>query len=218
MEKRPYDDSYAFLYTALGKGLDFVVKLQLCLNVSITLRDMYSCRKLRPQIFCLMVMMTFRIDIIHGDIKPENVLIFGDTNGRFIAKVTDFGYSTIVTTTDTQFVFMPKSDPWYAPEYYPRGFTFSDAKRMEMFSYGLFCLWFLFYDAEADFLNISLLKERKLVEQLFSFVRQLMANIVVPTESPILDLERFFDSILVYLPEERALDLDELLKVLDPER
>ena len=37
---------------------------------------------------------------MHGDIKPENVLIFRDTNGLFVAKVTDFGYSTIVTVDD----------------------------------------------------------------------------------------------------------------------
>ena len=158
-----------------------------------------------------------RSDIIHGDIKPENVLIFRDTNGLFIAKVTDFGYSTIVTATDNNHsAHMPKSDPWYAPEYHHRGFTFSDAKRMEVFSFGLFCLWFLFYDAEADFPNALLLKERKSTQQLPSFVRKLMASMVVSTTFPISNLERFFDSALAHLPEERATDLGELLSLLDP--
>lgn len=144
-------------------------------------------------------------------------MIFRDTNGLFIAKITDFGYSTILTATDdNHFVYMPKSDPWYAPEYHHRGFTFPDAKRMEIFSYGLFCLWFLFYDAEADFPNASLLKERKSAQQLLSLVRELMANVVVPTTFPISNLERFFDSALAHLPEERATGLGELLSLLDP--
>lgn len=145
--------------------------------------------------------------------------MFRDTNGQFIAKVTDFGYSAIVTATDnSQIIYMPKSDPWYAPEHHHRGFTFPHAKRMDIFSFGLFCLWFLFYDPEIDSPSMSLLKEQKSAEQLPSFVRKLLANMVAPTTLSISNLERFFDSALAHLPEERASDLDELLQLLEPKR
>ena len=216
MEKTSYGDISAFANSALGRGLDLLARLQLCISVGTTIKDMHSCSKQRPQTFWIMEILILRPEIIHGDIKPGNILIFRDTNGQFIAKVTDFGYSTIVTATDnSQLVYIPKSDPWYAPEHHHRGFTFSRAKKMDIFSYGLFCLWFLFIDPEADSTNMSFLKERKSAGQLPSFARKLSADVVAPEDFSIASLERFFDSALAHLPEERASDLGELLQLLE---
>ena len=33
--------------------------------------------------------------VIHGDIKPQNVLVFMDSTGKTTFRVTDFGYSTL---------------------------------------------------------------------------------------------------------------------------
>ena len=38
-----------------------------------------------------------RVDIIHGDIKPQNVLVFKDSVGKTTVRVTDFGYSTLAS-------------------------------------------------------------------------------------------------------------------------
>jgi serine/threonine protein kinase len=82
--------------------------------------------------------------IVHGDIKPENVLIFkGDSRG-FVPKVTDFGYSTLCARNDSR-IIMPRSVPWVAPEWHHRGFSFEEATKMDMFSFGMLCFWLLFF-------------------------------------------------------------------------
>lgn len=74
--------------------------------------------------------------------KPDNVLIFKDGPDTFVAKVTDFGYSTILAGEGG--IFMPKSDPWTAPEYHEeREYSFFAAQKMDAYSFGSLCLWFM---------------------------------------------------------------------------
>ena len=47
---------------------------------------------------------------------------------------------------DRDSVFLPKSIPWAAPEHHHRSFTFYDAKKCDVYSFGLVCLWILFQD------------------------------------------------------------------------
>ena len=86
------------------------------------------------------------LGIIHGDIKPQNVLIFEDQPGRYTAKVMDFGYSTLFST-EKDLINMPLSWPWAAPEWHHRGFLPSHAMKMDVYSIGLLCLWLLCKDA-----------------------------------------------------------------------
>jgi serine/threonine protein kinase len=60
-----------------------------------------------------------------------------------VAKVKDFGYSSIMVN-EGHSVLMPKTVPWNAPEHHHRGFSPQDAKRMDIYSFGLLCLWILF--------------------------------------------------------------------------
>ena len=73
------------------------------------------------------------LDIIHGDIKPENTLIFDDGLGGYTAKVADFGYSTQYTMPQ-DLIFMPRSWPWAAPEWHHRGFTPAQATKTPILS------------------------------------------------------------------------------------
>ena len=82
------------------------------------------------------------LDIIHGDIKPQNVLVFQDSSEVFFARVTDFGYSTIYTKPGNP-IQMPKSLHWVAPEWHHRGFSLTQAKKMDVYSLGLLVLWIL---------------------------------------------------------------------------
>lgn len=55
----------------------------------------------------------------------------------------DFGYSCL-GSKEEDLVMLPHSKPWQAPEYHPRWFRFKDAKKMDIYSAGLLCLWILF--------------------------------------------------------------------------
>jgi serine/threonine protein kinase len=83
------------------------------------------------------------LDIIHGDVKPQNVLVFEDSPGIYIAKVADFGFSTHFYG-EQNLISMPKSVPWSAPEHRHRYFCPQDAKAMDVYSFGMLCLWLLF--------------------------------------------------------------------------
>ena len=58
-------------------------------------------------------------------------------------KLADLGDSSMCGYPDT-LAFLPKSRPWNAPEYHHRGFPFLQAARLDIYSFGLLCLWALF--------------------------------------------------------------------------
>jgi serine/threonine protein kinase len=79
-------------------------------------------------------------DVVHGDVKPENVLIFPKTgfDGEFVAKLTDFGHSV--------FKFEGRDDlpaftlQYSAPEATRRHLSFEDMAQTDVYSYGLVAL------------------------------------------------------------------------------
>jgi len=81
--------------------------------------------------------------VIHGDIKPQNVLVYMDSTGKTIVKVADFGYSTLATGEAGR-VLLPKSRPWNAPEHHFGQFTVAEARKTDIYSFGMLCLWILF--------------------------------------------------------------------------
>jgi serine/threonine protein kinase len=82
--------------------------------------------------------------IVHGDIKPHNVLVF-KIEGSYVAKVTDFGFSSMFRN-DNDKIRLPRSRPWHAPEAdrLTRKFYMGEAKRADVFSYAVLCFWILF--------------------------------------------------------------------------
>jgi len=88
-------------------------------------------------------MLIKSIDIVHGDLKPENVLVFPDDSGQHVPKVADFGFSCL-GSKETDIVLLPKTLHWEAPEWHHRGFQISAAKKTDIYSFGLLCLWVLF--------------------------------------------------------------------------
>ena len=57
--------------------------------------------------------------------------------------MTDFGYSTWFANEDELF-HLPRSYPWYAPEHNFHHFTPAQARKMDVFSFALLCLWVMF--------------------------------------------------------------------------
>ena len=91
------------------------------------------------------------IGVVHGDIKPQNLLVFkGAVTGRVTVRVADFGYSTL-TMGESGKVLLPKSRPWNAPEHHFGGFKAHEAKKMDVYSFGMLCLWILFGSCLSDF-------------------------------------------------------------------
>ena len=91
------------------------------------------------------------IGVVHGDIKPQNVLVFKDAITRKVTvKVADFGYSTL-TAGESGKVLLPKSRPWNAPEHHFGEFKVHEAKKMDVYSFGMLCLWVLFGGRLSDF-------------------------------------------------------------------
>lgn len=88
-------------------------------------------------------------DIIDGDANPQNNSLVDHKSPRYTAKATDFGYSTQYTGV-TDLINMPRSDPWYAPEWHHRGFTPAQATKMDSYSFGMVVLWLLSYSTEDD--------------------------------------------------------------------
>ena len=142
-EKTPLGDLWRFAESETAKAIPFQTRLKLCVDIATAVRDLHQCGK------CIFFSFhTHRLNdlgIIHGDIKPQNVLIFKDDLGLYTAKVADFGYSTIFTGSGK--IAMPKSEPWSAPERMEKhDFTFQEAQKMDAYSFGMLCLWILLYD------------------------------------------------------------------------
>jgi serine/threonine protein kinase len=82
-------------------------------------------------------------DVIHGDIKPKNVLVFEDGSENYTTRLADFGFSTHFRG-DSDLISVPISVPWNAPEHHHRGVTPPEAKLMDVYSFGMLCTWLLF--------------------------------------------------------------------------
>lgn len=74
--------------------------------------------------------------------KPKNILVFGESEDIIVARVADFGFSTVGLESDIQ---VAVSTPWVAPEVGNRdGYTLEQAKQTDIYSFGMLCLWVLF--------------------------------------------------------------------------
>jgi serine/threonine protein kinase len=82
-------------------------------------------------------------DILHGDLKPANVVITNDAQGRPKAQLIDFGYSCF-GSTDDDLVWLPFSPPWTAPEHEWKEYSLSAGKRMDVHSLGMTVAYLIF--------------------------------------------------------------------------
>jgi serine/threonine protein kinase len=172
--------------------------------------------------------------VIHGDIKPQNMLVFKDATGKITVKVTDFGYSTLATDKEGT-VFLPMSRPWTAPEHHFRGFEPSAAKKTDVYSFGMLCLWVLLgsvdrgqnsaecnefvpFDASTGQRTfLERLKDEHTVERM---ANQLMESVplVGLNGKHRIHLKEFFSLTVPLNPEKRTSNLRKLVRLLSQER
>ena len=136
-----------------------------------------------------------------------------------MAKVTDFGYSTLFSSDDAQ-IWMPRSGHWTAPEYHYRGFTPTNAMKMDAYSLGMLCLWLLWLPCRGDRLDA----DREFRKALDAHKEALdLAFELVRTTEGVADKDRdniqqFFRLTLAKNRDERTSNFNELLGYLSPNR
>jgi len=74
--------------------------------------------------------------------------MYKDEKGGLVPKLIDFGSST--PPAPDRLVYLPRSAPWTAPERTHRAVPTLSAKKMDVFSFGLLCLWLLVENQYSD--------------------------------------------------------------------
>jgi serine/threonine protein kinase len=164
--------------------------------------------------------------------KPENILVTKLQEGGVCEIcVTDFGYSSFGTL-----VKVPRSPPWEAPEWHPRWFNLENAKRMDIYSFGLLCLWLILSGESLEFtgfpsINIDLafpaphesnqlnpmtkcLQEMKASGKLLDSVLNLISQKQEIPEQTRSRLEEVFTLALTHDTEKRASQMDLFVDLL----
>jgi serine/threonine protein kinase len=143
-EKTHLGDLYEFAMLPAGRTMNFSQRLRLCMDMGRAIMDMHSMSKCSHFERARTSYFNF-IDIVHGDIKPDNVLVFTEESGQYKARVTDFGYSSRFTNDEDR-LKLPITVPWNAPEVdrLNREWTPSQAKQADLFSFGMLCVWLVF--------------------------------------------------------------------------
>lgn len=148
---------------------------------------------------------------MHGDIKPENVLIDRDTAGCLNAKLADFGYSSLYSKG--QFHQLPESRPWNAPETSTFEVSFDDAVSTDVYSYAMTCFWILFQTgtvsgthlllkrARTDNSAVEAIQRLKNENHLKEIICRMIAHEDLFTPSQKQGLTKFFEQTLVRVDE-----------------
>ena len=156
--------------------------------------------------------------------------MFKDGTGQVFAKLADFGYAGWARGSSKDVLIKPpKSWPWNPPEYHHRGFTVPAARKLDMYSFGLLCLWVLFSDKAMEFAsaskatwdgrtwpleNFGLLDSMKHSDSLRRFATSLVSAAQDISTSQREDLSKFFSSALMRDPKERKIEFKELSLLL----
>ena len=263
-EKAKHGDLHQFMTHGPGQQLGLSDRLWLSTEVASAIAIMHINSKHQHQHHTKTAVYIRLPEIIHGDIKPQNILVFdkgfvehpteaknleigtryadstdvldipksepwyasddiidGDANPqtsptldhkspKYTAKVTDFGYSTQYASV-TDLIIMPKSEPWYAPEWHHRGFTPAQATKMDSYSFGMVVLWLLSYSAEGD----SVRKLRSALNLASNDALSLAYRRIEHVESPQRPkLQLFFEKTLTHNVPDRCSDFLQLRDIL----
>jgi serine/threonine protein kinase len=127
-----------------SRELTYSTKTQLCIDVAKALEIVHHC------------------NIIHGDVKTENILVFPGGRGGFIAKLSDFGFATLDIDfysnnrekmgIDDKKMTTPISSgtrPWIPPEFGTE-VSWISAFSADVYSWGLL-VWRVFLDGKNPF-------------------------------------------------------------------
>lgn len=230
-EKAVYGDLGSFKTSELFQNFDVASKMLLCAHVANAVADMHSCGEERWYVSPRWYTADNHQGIVHGDIKPANVLVHHENNNTVSAKVADFGFSAM--SSSNKLLFLPRSVPWNAPEWHRRGFSFDQALRQDIFSFGLLCLWLLLpagSDPDSEdtldfdnrqprtrwlsFENIDNLEALKSADELCLAATLMVKSLKGLDNDQTTKLEALFNHTLSLDPSNRICNLHELFPLL----
>ncbi|KAI1118428.1 kinase-like domain-containing protein, partial [Nemania sp. NC0429] len=192
-----FGDLFRFARSPPGRSLDVTSRLKICLQIGASIATMH------------------RNHVIHGDIKPQNVIMFKADDGSFVPKVADFGYSTLLSEPEVT-ISLPRSRPWFAPEIleYPN-FSPAQASLADIFSYAVETVTGV--RATQDYQDIALRKlsdmrsDNSSLVELSAYLISTDTNFDAETRNR---LREFFHGTLSDDPHERQSSLPLLLNYL----
>lgn len=153
-EKSALGDLERFMDLPSGQATSTFQRISICLDVAQAIAAMHAASKQFSSDPCWGFLSnhmegscanTCLKEIVHGDVKPNNILIFETGSQQYNARVTDFGYSTRYMKEGDR-IMLPISVPWNAPEIdrINRSWSPDEAKKTDMFSFAALCIWLLF--------------------------------------------------------------------------
>ena len=154
--------------------------------------------------------------IIHGDIKPANVLVFENDSKEYVAKVADFGYSTWLGGANDA-VLMPRTPHWTAPEWHHRPIRSESAVRMDVYSFGLLCLWLLFYH-RGKTAHRNFYEDLKTEQEPSALAHRLIIETTDMDDEKKDTFHQFFDLSLAVDPAKRCPNFGLLVCLLAPDK
>ncbi|KAJ0425697.1 hypothetical protein BJY00DRAFT_307841 [Aspergillus carlsbadensis] len=112
----------------IGRGIGLSVRLELLRDVLDGIAQIHS------------------MHVVHGDIKPENILIFDTGVGRPVAKISDFGFSKLHPSAAAG-----GTEYWNAPECLSNELgAFAHSHQRDIYSYGLLVCYVLLEELPID--------------------------------------------------------------------
>ncbi|OCK98961.1 uncharacterized protein K441DRAFT_693173 [Cenococcum geophilum 1.58] len=213
-ENMHHGDMQQFFTSGQGREFTLSDRISMCRNVAEALKTLHACH------------------IIHGDIKPQNILIT-DLNGQALtAQLSDFGYST--EYEDDSAITVPCSKPWNAPEvcYESNLLSPSEAIKTDIFSFGMLCAWVLFREELSNQFPIALdladnptlegagkhnfrtIDGLKTMDKMRPFCRSQVGSLESPTSGQKEGLMKLFEMTLAPDPVDRATDFQVVSEVL----
>jgi serine/threonine protein kinase len=150
-------------------------------------------------------------DVIHGDVKPSNILVYRGTNGEVVPKIADFGHSSLGRTDDA-YVKLPFSPFFNAPDYHEHYFHLRDAKKFDAYNFGLIVYWLL-VGRKMGLEEVSFLRSIPFCHDSILVADRVTAERDLRDDRKA-DLQTFFRATLPDRHQERSADWDYLLPLL----